>query len=62
MRHHHLAILKKILSLCNKTCQSNKNFIPQLCDACQQGKSHRQTIKASSSKASEPLELLHLNL
>lgn len=41
MRHHHLAISKQTLSLCNKTSQLNKNFISQFCYACQQGKSHR---------------------
>ena len=62
MGHPHLAVLKQILPFCNKTSQLNKNFVLQFCDACQQGKTHRQTIKASNNRASEPLELLHLDL
>lgn len=62
MGHPHLVVLKKIIYSCNKSPILNKNIFLSLCNACLQGKSHKQHFISLNCRASKQLELLHLDL
>ena len=57
-RYSSLPLLCKVVSLCMNNNFNNKEL--SFCEACQLGKQHMAVFPSSSSKTSEPLELIHL--